>query len=84
MHYLDETGWPAIRYTTTEAADAETSNPLVAGLRRVLELAKEALAAGRSDTQLLSAISAIQGATLQAEHEFYGPETDLDEQDVPF
>lgn len=72
--------WPNDRYTTTEAAP---SNALIAGLERIIAIARQALASGKSDSQLLGVLSSIQSATLEAEHEHFGDDQ-LNDDDIPF
>lgn len=68
---------------TTTIPQAGTTSPALAnGIARILQLAAQAAMQGRTDTDLLNALQAIQAATFAAEMEHYGPE-EID-QDVPF
>lgn len=69
----------------TQTTEPGTLNPSLANaVEQILKLAAQAAMQAKTDRDLLNALSAIQSAAMAGEMEFYGPEDQCDDADIPF
>ena len=78
---------PAWRTEDRAALTTSTNTAaLISALERILLLASQAREPGRTDTDMLNALSAIQSAVFAGEMEYHGSDEPnaLDDDEIPF